>query len=597
MDNQVEEIKKKLDIVEYIQKFVPLRKRGRHFVACCPFHTEKTPSFIVSPELQIFKCFGCGKSGDIFSFVEEYDRVEFKEALEELAKIAGITLKRTSGNSKQESETKRLLAINEEISKFYHYILVTHPLGKPALDYLANRGINKSSVKLFKIGFSPEDSNLLVNYLRKKNFPQNELIASGTIGQSNYGSRLYDRFQGRLTFPLTDYRGRILGFSGRILPFTRNQNSAKYINSPETILYHKSQMVFGLNLAKDTIRETDSVLVVEGEFDMISPFQAGIKNVIAIKGTAFTEDQLRLLHRYTENIVLGLDSDFAGNNAAVKSIELAENLDFDVRVLVLDDKYKDPDEAVKDDLNDFKNRLENAVPVGDFLITSAVKNFGIETPSAKKKVMEMVLPFLVKIKSPVIKSDYLRQLATALGSDYQSIVQESQKYQSNSTKPAATIPVAPATTPVVTSTLNNLQQRLLHLVFGSKNPLKLAQKIEKHLRLIIDPKYKAIIDQLLISSEFDPNSFQSTLPAENQQIFQNLFLESTREKIDSLLRQKQIKKTANMISIILIREKMKLISTKIAQTETSHQEDELKMLELEYNKLLERLSGLQNQKT
>lgn len=597
MDNQVEEIKKKLDIVEYIQKFVPLRKRGRHFVACCPFHTEKTPSFIVSPELQIFKCFGCGKSGDIFSFVEEYDRVEFKEALEELAKIAGITLKRTSGNSKQESETKRLLAINEEISKFYHYILVTHPLGKPALDYLANRGINKSSVKLFKIGFSPEDSNLLVNYLRKKNFPQNELIASGTIGQSNYGSRLYDRFQGRLTFPLTDYRGRILGFSGRILPFTRNQNSAKYINSPETILYHKSQMVFGLNLAKDTIRETDSVLVVEGEFDMISPFQAGIKNVIAIKGTAFTEDQLRLLHRYTENIVLGLDSDFAGNNAAVKSIELAENLDFDVRVLVLDDKYKDPDEAVKDDLNDFKNRLENAVPVGDFLITSAVKNFGIETPSAKKKVMEMVLPFLVKIKSPVIKSDYLRQLATALGSDYQSIVQESQKYQSNSTKPAATIPVAPATAPVVTSTLNNLQQRLLHLVFGSKNPLKLAQKIEKHLRLIIDPKYKAIIDQLLISSEFDPNSFQSTLPAENQQIFQNLFLESTREKIDSLLRQKQIKKTANMISIILIREKMKLISTKIAQTETSHQEDELKMLELEYNKLLERLSGLQNQKT
>ncbi len=598
MENQVEEIKKKIDIVEYIQKFVPLRKRGRHFVACCPFHTEKTPSFVVSPELQIYKCFGCGKAGDIFSFVQEYDRLEFKEALEELAKITGVTLKRSSNFTKQESESNRLFQINEEVSRFYHYMLTTHPLGKDASLYLENRGISKTTIKLFKIGYSPDNSALLVNYLRKKNLSEQDIIATGTIGRSNYGNRLYDRFQGRLTFPLADYRGRILGFSGRILPSTKNQNSAKYINSPETTLYHKSQMVFGLNLSKDTIREVNSVLVVEGEFDMISPFQAGIKNVIAIKGTAFTEDQLRLLHRYTENIILGLDSDFAGNNAAVKSIELAENLDFDIRVLVLDDKYKDPDEAVKDNPESFRENLKNAVPVGEFLINSAIKNYGIDTPSSKKKVMEMVLPFLTRIKSPVIKSDYLRQLSSAIGSDYQSVLQESQKYTTDS-KPSTAMSPIPVSQPIPTiaSTKDNLQRQLLALVLGSKNPSKLAAKIEDHLKSDTDPRHQLILSHLLSVKLFNPAEFQSSLPAEHQSFFQTLYLEATTPTVDSITRQKLIKKTANMISIILIKEKMKLLSTKIAQSETSKQEDELKKLELEYNRLLERLSRLQTQKT
>jgi DNA primase len=600
VENQVEEIKKKIDIVEYIHKFIPLRKRGRHFVACCPFHTEKTPSFIVSPELQIYKCFGCGKGGDIFSFVQEYDRIEFREALEELAKIAGITLKKSAPFTKEESQAKRLLQINEEIAKFYHYILTSHPLGKLALAYLSDRGIKASTIKLFKIGYSPENAALLINYLKKKGFSEPDLIATGTLGQSNYSRRLYDRFQGRLTFPLADYRNRILGFSGRILPTTQNQNSAKYINSPETPLYHKSHTVFGLNHAKEAIRQADSVLVVEGEFDMISPFQSGVKNVVAIKGTAFTEDQLRLLRRYTTNLILGLDSDFAGNNAAVKSIEMAENLDFDTRVLVLDDDYKDPDEAVKADPEKFKEKFKQAVPIGDFLITSAIKNFGIDTPSAKKKVMEMVLPFLVKIKSPVIQNDYLRQLATAIGSDYQSMVQESRKHQG--TKNTDLNPPSPKITassqePAATSNLIHLQESLLVLLLGSRNPSKVAKSIQKHLQLITDSRYKAIIEQLFSHDVFDPHTFQEKLPPEYRQIFQNLYLEATSQTLESLVRRNQIKKTANLITTILIKEEMKQISTKIAQTETTHQEDELKKLELEYNKLLERLSRLQNQKT
>ncbi|OGL53804.1 DNA primase, partial [Candidatus Shapirobacteria bacterium RBG_13_44_7] len=269
MENQVEEIKKKLDIVSVISKYLPLKKRGRHFLACCPFHSEKTPSFTVSPELQIFKCFGCGKAGDIYTFVQEFERVTFRDALEILAKDAGITLEKSEQLTAAEYRQKRLLALNEEVARFYHYILTSHPLGKKALDYVLGRGITLPTIKLFHLGYSPQNPQLLVNYLTKKKFTQSELILSGTFGKSTYRPGLYDRFIDRLTFPLSDQRGRVLGFSGRILPGSK-PDLAKYVNSPETDLYHKGQVVFGLHLAKDSIRHQKSVIVTEGEFDLIS---------------------------------------------------------------------------------------------------------------------------------------------------------------------------------------------------------------------------------------------------------------------------------------------------------------------------------------
>ncbi|PIU72997.1 DNA primase, partial [Candidatus Shapirobacteria bacterium CG06_land_8_20_14_3_00_40_12] len=349
MENQVEEIKKKLDIVEVINRLLPLRKRGRHYVANCPFHQEKTPSFIVSPELQIYKCFGCGKAGDVFSFIQEFNRIDFREALEEMAKVAGVKLLNTFEDSREEKNKKTLLKINEEVARFYHYMLTTHQLGKEAREYLEKREIDEKMIKTFQVGFCPNDSRLITAYLKKKNFTEEDLVKTGTFGWSQYGGKkLYDRFSGRLTFPLVDFRERILGFSGRVLPGAKAEQ-AKYINSPETELYHKSQMVYGLNLAKEAIRKELSVIVVEGEFDMISPFGTGIKNIVAIKGTAFTEEQLQLLRRYTDTLILALDSDFAGNNAAIKSIEMAEKLEFEIRVVNLVGKYKDPDEAIRDD--------------------------------------------------------------------------------------------------------------------------------------------------------------------------------------------------------------------------------------------------------
>ena len=259
-----------------------------------------------------------------------------------MAKVAGVKLVNSYQDTKGEGRKKRILAVNRETAKFYHYMLTSHGLGKAAREYIDKRGINGKMVKKFQIGFSPADSRLITAYLKKKGFGEEEMVWTGTFGWSQYGGKkLYDRFNGRLTFPLIDFRERIIGFSGRVLPGAKAEQ-AKYINSPETELYHKSQTVYGLNLAREAIRREQAVVVVEGEFDMITPFMAGIENIVAIKGTAFTEEQLQLLRRYTDILILALDSDFAGNNAVIRSIEMAEKLEFEIKVVELLKNIKTP---------------------------------------------------------------------------------------------------------------------------------------------------------------------------------------------------------------------------------------------------------------
>ena len=595
MDSQVDEIKHKLDIVNVISSYLPLKKRGRHFFARCPFHQEKTPSFIVSPELQIFKCFGCGKAGDVFTFVQEYERIDFREALEQLAKLAGITLVRSSGFTQEESRRKTLIGLNQETARFYNYILTSHPLGKTALTYVLTRGITLNTIKTFQIGFSPSNPQLLVNYLSKKGFKIADLLSSGTFGQSQYGNhQLYDRFQGRLTFALSDYRGQVLGFSGRVLPNAKPE-LAKYINSPETEIYHKSQMLYGLHLAKESIRKLNSVIVVEGEFDMISPYQIGVTNIVALKGTAFTLEQLQLLKRYTDTLILGLDSDFAGNNAARKSIELADSLEFDLEVLDLEDKFKDPDEAVKNDPEFFREKLSHPIPVYDFLIRSAVKNYGTDSVKGKKQILAMVLPFLIKITNFVIRSDYLRELASQIGSSPESLYQESARYQNNNNSSSPPISPIPPISP--TASTEKMEESLLVLILGAKKPAILAKKLKRRLDLISTPRFQNILHCLLAVSRFDAQTFLGELPPELQPVFSNLFLAATAEFIESRRRLHEISKTLNLIDLTLAKSRLQELSLQISQQDGLEDSPQSKNLELEYNRLLSRLSRLQSSKT
>lgn len=596
MDNQVDEIKQKLNIVEVINRYVPLKKKGRHYWACCPFHGEKTPSFSVSEEMQIYKCFGCGKAGDVFNFLEEYEKVDFREALEELAKLAGVTLVKSTFTNHQESKKKLLIEINTEVAKFYNYLLLTHPLGIDALDYVTKRGITLDTIKTFKIGFSPNDSKYISNYILKKNYKIDDLISTGTFGKSNYGSGLYDRFQGRLVFPLPDYRGHIVGFSGRILPTTKNPNMAKYINSPETEIYHKSQMLFGLNLAKEAIRAENSAIIVEGEFDMISPYQSGFKNIVALKGTAFTPDQLQLLRRYTDTLVLALDSDFAGNNAARKSIELADSMEFDIKVLNLGDKYKDPDEAIKDDPEFFKLQLKKATDVWDFIIKSQLKIHDINTTKGKKEVLAVVLPFLVKIKSPVTKSDYFKKLANEINSDVDSIYEESKKYSNTNPTNFNLIPKKEVVVEDSDSKTEKLEELLLILIIGAKNPAKLAQKLKKHLDQFTVSRYKTIAKFLLEKEGQSLKEIMDSLPAEIQPLFQNLYFESEKNILESKVRLSEVKKATANIDTILWKDRLNQISNQIAKLEEAEDEEGLKAAELEYSQILEKLHNLQSTK-
>lgn len=596
MDNQVDEIKQKLNIVDVINHYVPLKKRGRHYLACCPFHGEKTPSFTVSEDMQIYKCFGCGKAGDVFNFLEEYERIDFREALEELAKLAGVTLVKSSFIDHQESKKKLLIEINSQVAKFYNYILLHHPLGKYALDYVQKRGITLETIKTFNIGFSPEDSKYLSNYILKKGYKIADLIDTGTFGKSLYNSGLYDRFHGRLTFTLPDYRGRIVGFSGRILPNAANPNLAKYINSPETEIYHKSFMLFGLNLAKEAIREKNAVLVVEGEFDMISPYQSGFKNIVALKGTAFTQDQLQLLRRYTDTLILGLDSDFAGNNAARKSIELADSMDFDIKVLTLGTKYKDPDEAIKADPEFFKSQLAKATDIWDFIIQSQLKLHDITTVKGKKEVLNVVLPFLIKIKNSVIKSDYFKKIADELNSSEESIYEEAKKLENPNPTNFKLINPQPKPIQEPESKTEKLEELLLILIIGAKNPVKLSQKLKKHLDRLTVPRFQTIAKFLLENEDFTLKQILDSLPAEIKPLFENLYFESQKNLIDSQTRLSEIKKATNNINKILLKEKLSQLSNQISQFESEDNEAALQQIEAEYNLTLEKLHQLETTK-
>jgi len=590
VENQVEEIKKKLDIVEVINRLLPLKKRGRHFVANCPFHQEKTPSFIVSPELQIYKCFGCGKAGDVFSFVQEFSRIDFREALEEMAKVAGVKLINSYQDTREEGRKKRILAVNRETAKFYHYMLTSHSLGKAAREYIDKRGINGKMVKKFQIGFSPADSRLITAYLKKKGFGEEEMVWTGTFGWSQYGGKkLYDRFNGRLTFPLIDFRERIIGFSGRVLPGAKAEQ-AKYINSPETELYHKSQTVYGLNLAREAIRREQAVVVVEGEFDMITPFAVGIENIVAIKGTAFTEEQLQLLRRYTDILILALDSDFAGNNAVIRSIEMAEKMEFEIKVVELLKKYKDPDEAVRDNPEEFKKMIKEAVPIWDFVIDSAVTSFGVETIRGKKEVLKRVLPFIFRIKNAVIRSDYLKKLAAVLGTEVTAVESELKRLGTQKEKFIAKEKEEKETEEPM-GRREKMEEELLTLILGSKNIRKVARKYGRKVKMQT-PKFRKIWERLE-SNKFNPDKLLDGVAEELKNSLGGMYLTASEKTMESVARKNEIEKIISELKTEELKSKLSEIIERIGKLEREENEEELAQTEKEYTKIASELSKWQ----
>ena len=343
-ENKIEEVRSAANIVDIISEYVQLRKRGKNYIGLCPFHNEKTPSFTVSEDKQIYHCFGCHSGGNVFKFIMEYEKISFIESVQEMAHRYGINIDVNEKDlSDRQSEQEILFDINTEAAKFFSGNLLSHSNGDIAREYFQKRKVKLQTMRAFGLGYSLPGWDNFVSYAQEKKLDLERTISLGLIGQGKDG-RLYDRFSGRIIFPIFSPNGRVVGFAGRILE-GKDGNNAKYLNSPESSIYVKGRILYGLSFAKDDIRRLDKAILVEGYMDLISLHQAGIKNVVAVSGTALTEEQVQLLSRYTKNAVLLFDADTAGIKASMRSIELLLRKDMEIKIASLP-SGEDPDSYV-----------------------------------------------------------------------------------------------------------------------------------------------------------------------------------------------------------------------------------------------------------
>jgi len=563
--DQIEEIKSKIDIVDLISEYFPLKRAGRNFKALCPFHSEKTPSFMVSPELQIFKCFGCGSAGDVIKFLQLYERMDFWEAVELLAKRTGIKLKKFKLD-KEESLKRRIYAMNDLASRFYHFLLTKHQLGQKALAYAHFRGLKEETLRQFKIGFSPLKPEILATFLLKKGFSGQELLQSGIFFKSQYSSgnqlKLLDRFYGRLIFPLFDHRGNIVSFAGRLIPglLPDEDKRGKYINGPDTVVYHKSENLYGLWLTKEEIKKTNEAILVEGELDLISSWQAGIKNIVAAKGTALTVDQIKLIKRFASNLKLAFDADFAGDQAALRGIILAEKEGLEMSVVLLPKGIKDPDELAYKDPESLKKAIDRAIPVWDFVIQSGVKQFGLSSPLAKKKVLQKVLPLLSQIENEVVKLEYYKKLAQILSTSFEAIMIESTKLK---TAPIKTQSIL-SEKETATNREAILEEYLLALILLEGKPKRLSTKI-KFETFVLKRIWERLKQFLREKKKFEPTEFFAFLPEELRPKLETIFLLWGDKKIKDF--NQEIRKITREIKRTRLRKRLSLLSLEIAQEE------------------------------
>lgn len=412
MSTPVEQIKDKLSIVDVVSSYVKLERSGIYFKARCPFHNEKTPSFMLSPARNTYHCFGCGKGGDIFSFVQDIEGLDFPGALRLLAERAGVSL---DARAKRDGGEKAMLYdVLEAATKFYEAELRN---SKAAIDYLKSRGITGATAKTFRIGFAPDGWSNLTNYLRQKGWQESMMEKAGLSipgkGGGTRGNSPYDRFRNRIMFPIASTQGKPIAFTGRVLPGSDDQ-MGKYVNSPETVMYHKSSVLYGLDHAKSAILKEGGVIVVEGQMDCIMIHQAGNENVVAVSGTALTEEHLQLLKRFTDNIIFCFDNDAAGQAALKKAATLSLELGLEAKAisLVADDgtSAKDPADIIKDDPEVWKKALMSAQSVIDYLMHAAHRS-GTSPREQIKKVREDVLPLVATLSGNMEQSFYIKRVS------------------------------------------------------------------------------------------------------------------------------------------------------------------------------------------
>ncbi|MDP2856244.1 MAG: DNA primase [bacterium] len=406
----IDDVKDRLDIVEVLSGYLKLTKAGANYRALCPFHKEKTPSFMISPERQIWHCFGCGEGGDIFKFVMKYENVEFPEALRLLAKRAGVELKKE--DPRIQNEMLKLYGICEKAMEYFENNLKAKA---DVLDYLKKRGLKDETINYWHLGFAPESSGGLLQYLAKHNFKSDDIAKTGLIIKSQKRLNSYfDRFRSRVIFPICDNQDRVVGFTGRIFNDKDHPNEPKYLNSPESPIFSKGRLLYGFSQNKKAIREKEQAILVEGQMDFLMAWQDGIKNVVATSGTALTEEQIKTLKRTTKALLIGYDMDEAGRLATERAIDLAKNSDFRVQILTLSEGVKDVADFVLAQPGELNNLLAKSEDSGDYYYRIALNNLDKNDLEAKKKSVNFLLSKIKWLSSAVERSHWIGKIAEDL---------------------------------------------------------------------------------------------------------------------------------------------------------------------------------------
>ena len=528
MSDEIQQIKDKIDVADLIGEYIQLKPAGTNKKGLCPFHHEKSPSFMVNSERQSWHCFGCAKGGDIFSFIQEMEGMEFVEALRYLANRAGIQLsnRRSEVDNNQKNRIKE---INKEAARFFYNFLIKMPAAKEAMNYLQNRGLKAETIDEWQIGFIPEQWDLLTQYLLKKGFGVDDSVASGlTIRKEGADSQsvrgFYDRFRGRIMFPIRDIHGDVAGFTGRIL-LEKENSGGKYVNTPQTIVYDKSRIIFGLEKAKQEIKAKDLVVIVEGQMDVIACHQAGMKNVVASSGTALTEEHVKLLQRYTKNINMAFDADDAGQNAAKRGIDLAIEAGMRVRVIrIPEGKGKDPDECLKNNPEVWFEAVKNAQDVMDWYFDKVLSKKDINDYQQKQQAVDELLFEIARIPYAVEKDHWLRKLSERVNVEV-AVLREDLK-RVNIKKDVHKVK---AETPVIKEPI---EKDLLHL------------RIERMLAVIF--KYPALVDMVLaadldrvVNESHFASIYEMIKKGYNVNEIKNQAKPEDKEKVDLLLMQSE----------------------------------------------------------
>ncbi len=573
ISSPIEEIKNRLDIVEVVGSYIKLQKTGANLRAVCPFHSEKKPSLFVSPARQIWHCFGCSSGGDIFKFVMQIEGVEFGDALRILAQRAGVELKKySSADAELRTERNKLYEICELTCRFFEKQLEASTTGKEAKQYLLKRGLKAESIEKWRLGYAPDVWQGLSDFLASRGYQKSEIERAG-LGLTSEKGSFYDRFRGRIIFPVFDLNSQVIGFGGRVFKEKDKGEVAKYVNTPQTLLYDKSRTLYGLDKAKVEIRKKDACVMVEGYVDAIMAFQAGTENVVATSGTALTIPQLKILKRYSNNLLTSFDMDVAGDSATKRGIELAQAQGFNIKVVTMTEG-KDPADIIEENPENWKSMIAGAKSILQFYFESAFSRFDAKTPEGKRDISKVLLPILKIIPNAIERAHWVQDLARRLQVKEETVEEELKNVSSG----PGVVPFLEEEAPVLPKVMTRkqlLEERTASLVL--RNPGSTLELITDDYLPYFDPKIQTIFVDLRQQKTPQTDDFVNYL-----------FLrgEVEGESVDCLA---EVKLSLREIEKMETKNKLDEISHEIKKAEFEKELERVNNLTREFNKLANKL--------